>query len=48
MKLIELKDIAISTSRKAGDYLNSQKGSAKEIISEIIDNILSREIISIS
>ena len=35
MKLIELKDIAISTSRKAGDYLNSQKGSAKEIISEI-------------
>ena len=35
MKLIELKDIAISTSRKAGDYLNSQKGSAKEIKSEI-------------
>ena len=35
MKLIELKDIAISTSRKAGVYLNSQKGSAKEIISEI-------------
>ena len=35
MELIKLKDIAINASKKAGDYLNSQKDSKKEILSEI-------------
>ena len=35
MTLTELKDAAISASKKAGDYLNSQKSSKKVILSEI-------------
>ena len=35
MELIKLKNIAINASKKAGDYLNSQKDSKKEILSEI-------------
>ena len=35
MELIKLKDAAISASKKAGEYLNSQKDSKKEILSEI-------------
>ena len=35
MELIKLKDAAINASKKAGDYLNSQKDSKKEILSEI-------------
>ena len=35
MELFELKDIAINTSKKAGEYLNSQKDSKKAILSEI-------------
>ena len=35
MELIKLKDAAISASKKAGDYLISQKDSKKEILSEI-------------
>ena len=35
MELIKLKDAAIDASKKAGDYLNSQKDSKKEILSEI-------------
>ena len=35
MELIDLKDAAINASIKAGDYLNSQKDSKKEILSEI-------------
>ena len=35
MELIKLKDAAINASKKAGEYLNSQKGSKKEILSEI-------------
>ena len=35
MELIKLKNIAINASKKAGDYLNSHKGSKKEILSEI-------------
>ena len=35
MKLIKLKDAAINASKKAGEYLNSQKDSKKEILSEI-------------
>ena len=35
MNLIKFKDAAINASKKAGDYLNSQKDSKKEILSEI-------------
>ena len=35
MNLIKLRDTAINASTKAGDYLNSQKDSKKEILSEI-------------
>jgi len=35
MELIKLKDAAINASKKAGEYLNSQKDSKKEILSEI-------------
>ena len=35
MELIKLKDAAINASKKAGYYLNSQKDSKKEILSEI-------------
>ncbi len=35
MNLINLKDKAINASKKAGEYLNSQKNSKKEILSEI-------------
>ena len=35
MELFKLKDVAIDASKKAGDYLNSQKDSKKEILSEI-------------
>jgi myo-inositol-1(or 4)-monophosphatase len=35
MELIKLKDSAILASKRAGDYLNSQKDSKKEILSEI-------------
>ena len=35
MELIKLKDTAINASKKAGEYLNSQKDSKKEILSEI-------------
>ena len=35
MELIKLKDLAIVASKRAGDYLNSQKNSKKEILSEI-------------
>ena len=35
MELIKLKDAAINASKKAGAYLNSQKDSEKEILSEI-------------
>ena len=35
MELIRLKDAAINASKKAGEYLNSQKDSKKEILSEI-------------
>ena len=35
MELIKLKDAAINASKIAGDYLNSQKDSKKEILSEI-------------
>ena len=35
MELIKLKDAAINASKKAGNYLNSQKDSKKEILSEI-------------
>ena len=35
MELIKLKDAAINASKKAGDYLNSQKDTKKEILSEI-------------
>ena len=35
MELIKLKDAAISASKKAGEYLNSQKDLKKEILSEI-------------
>ena len=39
MELIKLKDAAINASKKAGDYLNSQKDSKKEILSEICRDI---------
>ena len=35
MKLIELKNIAINASQKAGEYLIAQKGTKKEILSEV-------------
>ena len=35
MELIKLKQVAIDASIRAGDYLNSQKDSKKEILSEI-------------
>lgn len=35
MELIKLRDAAINASKKAGEYLNSQKNSKKEILSEI-------------
>ena len=35
MELIKLKDAAINASKKAGEYLSSQKDSKKEILSEI-------------
>ena len=35
MELIKLKDLAIVASKRAGDYLNSQKDSKKEVLSEI-------------
>ena len=35
MEIDKLKHIAINASKKAGDYLNSQKASKKEILSEI-------------
>ena len=35
MEIDKLKYIAINASKKAGDYLNSQKASKKEILSEI-------------
>ena len=44
MELIKLRDAAINASKKAGEYLNSQKDSKKEILSEIgrdcIDGII--------
>ena len=35
MELIKLKDLAIVASKRAGDYLNSQKDSKKEVLSQI-------------
>ena len=33
MQLIKLKEAAINASKKAGDYLNTNKDSEKEVLS---------------